>query len=297
MKYRQIKQKSLEFLCHSIVMILFLVIIYLLSYLFYRGYSSLNSTLFIGDLTWKEVIIDKMPVWDGIWPATMGTLSLVVLTMLIAIIPGIGCGIFLACYASPIFKKNILTIINVLAGIPSIVMGLFGFLIILLMRQWISPDANTNLILSACCLAILVLPVIIISTQEAIENIPSSIRMSLVSLGLSQHQIIRSFYLPLASRGILSGIILAIGRAAEDTAVIMLTGVVANSGLPATVFDKFEALPFHIYIVSAEYQSQLELSQGFSTAIVLLLLSVFLFMLASIIEWWYRSYWHNAKNI
>jgi phosphate transport system permease protein len=297
MKYRQIKQKSLEFLCHSIVMILFLVIIYLLSYLFYRGYSSLNSTLFIGDLTWKEVIFDKMPVWDGIWPATMGTLSLVVLTMLIAIIPGIGCGIFLACYASPIFKKNILTIINVLAGIPSIVMGLFGFLIILLMRQWVSPDANTNLILSACCLAILVLPVIIISTQEAIKNIPSSIRMSLLSLGLSQHQIIRSFYLPLASRGILSGIILAIGRAAEDTAVIMLTGVVANSGLPATVFDKFEALPFHIYIVSAEYQSQLELSQGFSTAIVLLLLSVFLFMLASIIEWWYRSYWHNAKNI
>lgn len=297
MKYRQIKQKSLEFLCHSIVMILFLVIIYLLSYLFYRGYSSLNSTLFIGDLTWKEVIIDKMPVWDGIWPATMGTLSLVILTMLIAIIPGIGCGIFLACYASPIFKKNILTIINVLAGIPSIVMGLFGFLIILLMRQWISPDANTNLILSACCLAILVLPVIIISTQEAIESIPSSIRISLLSLGLSQHQIIRSFYLPLASRGILSGIILAIGRAAEDTAVIMLTGVVANSGLPATVFDKFEALPFHIYIVSAEYQSQLELSQGFSTAIVLLLLSVFLFMLASTIEWWYRSYWHNANNI
>lgn len=66
MKYRQIKQKSLELLCHSIVVILFLVIIYLLSYLFYRGYSSLNSTLFIGDLTWKEVIIDKMPVWDGI---------------------------------------------------------------------------------------------------------------------------------------------------------------------------------------------------------------------------------------
>lgn len=297
MKYRQIKQKSLELLCHSIVVILFLVIIYLLSYLFYRGYSSLNSTLFIGDLTWKEVIIDKMPVWDGIWPAIMGTLSLVILTMLIAIIPGIGCGIFLACYASPIFNKNILTIINVLAGIPSIVMGLFGFLIILLMRQWISPDANTNLILSACCLAILVLPVIIISTQEAIESIPSSIRISLLSLGLSQHQIIRSFYLPLASRGILSGIILAIGRAAEDTAVIMLTGVVANSGLPATVFDKFEALPFHIYIVSAEYQSQLELSQGFSTAIVLLLLSVFLFMLASTIEWWYRSYWHNANNI
>lgn len=297
MKYRQIKQKSLELLCHSIVVILFLVIIYLLSYLFYHGYSSLNSTLFIGDLTWKEVIIDKMPVWDGIWPATMGTLSLVILTMLIAIIPGIGCGIFLACYASPIFKKNILTIINVLAGIPSIVMGLFGFLIILLMRQWISPDANTNLILSACCLAILVLPVIIISTQEAIESIPSSIRISLLSLGLSQHQIIRSFYLPLASRGILSGIILAIGRAAEDTAVIMLTGVVANSGLPATVFDKFEALPFHIYIVSAEYQSQLELSQGFSTSIVLLLLSVILFMLASTIEWWYRSYWHNANNI
>jgi phosphate transport system permease protein len=90
--------------------------------------------------------------------------------------------------------------------------------------------------------------------------------------------------LPLAGRGIVSGVILAIGRAAEDTAVILLTGVVTHAGIPGSQVDKFEALPFRIYYLAAEHRNQQELDQGFATALVLLFLTVLLFLSAALLQ-------------
>ena len=78
-----------------------------------------------------EAILALKPVWDGIWPAMLGTLSLLAVTMALTLVPGIGCGIYLACYAPPRKKQALETAVDVLAGIPSIVMGLFGFVLIL----------------------------------------------------------------------------------------------------------------------------------------------------------------------
>jgi phosphate transport system permease protein len=168
-----------------------------------------------------------------------------------------------------------------LAGVPSIVMGLFGFALILLLRRTLAPTANTCLLLAAFCMAILVLPYLVRTTQTALESIPREVRWIGPSLGLTRVQTLRSVLLPAASRGILGGVILSIGRAAEDTAVIMLTGVVASAGMPRGLLDKFEALPFRIYVTAAEHRDAAELALGFGGALTLLLLTSVLFILAA----------------
>lgn len=245
----------------------------LLIFLCLRGLPALDIALFFGDTPPWQALLGLRPVWDGIWPACAGTCSLVALTMALALIPGVGCGLFLAEYAGPRRRRWIGCAADMLAGTPSIVMGLFGFTLILFLRRTLWPDANTCLLLAAACLALLVLPVLIVTTREALEALPPQLRLTAAALGLTPAQRLRRILLPAAGRGILGGVMLALGRAAEDTAVIMLTGVVANAGLPAGLRGKFEALPFFIYYTAAQYQTPEELTRGFGAALLLLMLS------------------------
>ena len=227
-------------------------------------------------------------MWDGLWPALAGSLCLVGLTLVLSLFPGVGCGIYLAEYASPKVKAVFGAAVDVLAGTPSIVMGLFGFTLILFLLRAFWPEANTCLLLAAVCLALLVLPVLIVSTREALEAVPGDLKLTAISLGFAKERRIRHIQLPAAASGIWSGVILALGRAAEDTAVIMLTGVVANAGLPAGLGAKFEALPFYIFYLTAEYQNQGELARAFGAALVLLVLAGGLIMLAGCLGMRYR---------
>lgn len=283
-----------HYLCTLSVILLLCAVTLLLGFLFKHGMGSLNLALFFGDTNILDAILAKTPVWEGIWPAFVGTLSLVSITLLLVFLPGIGCGIFLAEYATFNQKNWGGSIIDALAGIPSIVMGLFGFSLILILRRTIWPEANTGLLLAAICLAMLVLPVLIVNTREAFESIPTNIRITATSLGLTKTQYIRHLLLPSASKGVLGGIVLTIGRVTEDTAVIMLTGVVANSGLPASLGSKFEALPFKIYVTAAEYQTESELAQGFSTALILLFFSSGIMLCAKYIEKTYKQRWQRG---
>jgi phosphate transport system permease protein len=258
-------------------------------FLLIRGLPSLGPDLLFGDTPALDAIMGRRPVWDGLWPAFTGTLCLVALTLAISLFPGIGCGVFLAEYASPRWKNLAGSAIDMLAGTPSIVMGLFGFTLILFLRRAFLPDANTCLLLAAVCLALLVLPVLIVGTREALEAVPEEIRLTAAALGFSKEQSIRHVLLPYAGRGIWSGMVLALGRSAEDTAVIMLTGVVANAGLPAGLFAKFEALPFSVYYITAQYQTQQEMLRGFGASLLLLLLAGGLTLLARGLEAGYRQ--------
>lgn len=252
----------------------------LLIFLCLRGLPSLDRALFFGDTPLLQAVLGLRPVWDGIWPACVGTFSLVLLTMILALLPGVGCGVFLAEYATPRQRHWIGCAADMLAGTPSIVMGLFGFTLILFLRRTVWPQANTCLLLAAACLALLVLPVLIVTTREALEALPAQLRLTAAALGLTPAQQLRHVLLPNSRRGILGGIMLALGRAAEDTAVIMLTGVVANAGLPAGLSGKFEALPFFIYYTAAQYQTPEELERGFGAALLLLTLSAGLLLTA-----------------
>lgn len=259
-----------------------LVVAILVFYLFGRGVTSINPALFFGDTPWMDALLGNKPVFEGIWPALVGTILLVVLSTAIAIPIGIASGIYLAQYASGRIRALLSFLVDLLAGTPSIVMGLFGFTLILTLRRTLIPEARTGLLLAAGCLAMLVLPYVIRTTQMALDAIPEHLRLLGPSVGLSKWQNIRRVLLPLASRGILSGAILAIGRAVEDTAVILLTGVVAQAGIPRGLADKFEALPFRIYYLAAEHRNQEQLDQGFGTALVLLFITVVLFLFAMI---------------
>lgn len=276
--------------------LLLLVMAGMLFFLLLRGMPAINLQLFFGDTPPKAAILGLRPVWDGIWPACVGTLYLVCLTVGLALFPGIGCGIYLAEYAQGRKRRWLSSAIDMLAGIPSIVMGLFGFTLILFLRNTVLPQANSGLLLAAVCLALLVLPSLVLTTREALNAIPDDLRLTCLALGFSRRESLRYILLPAASRGILSGVMLAFGRAAEDTAVILLTGVVANAGMVNGIFDKFQALPFTIYYTAAQYQTQEELQRGFGAALILLLLSGGLLLLAYAIERAYRARWKKGTS-
>lgn len=267
----------------SVIFIL-IAICLLLGVLVYRGLPTINTSLFFGDMSPIDAVLGLKPVWDGIWPAFIGTMELIFLTVSIALLPGVGCGIFLAEYASITQRHSLQIVVDVLAGIPSIIMGLFGFSLIITLRHTIWPAANTSLLLASSCLALLVLPVIIATTYESLSSVPKELKITALALGFSREQCIWSIQIPSARKGIWSGILLAIGRSAEDTSVILLTGVVANTGFFAGLSSKFEALPFVIYYTAAQYQSQEELNRGFGAAIILLIIISSIWLLGRLLK-------------
>jgi phosphate transport system permease protein len=258
----------------------------LVGFLLLRSYHVLSPELFFGDVPWHAALFARARVFDGIWPAVVGTVVLVVSSAAVAIPLGTAAGIYISEYATPRFRTSVTLVVDVLAGTPSIIMGLFGFSMILLLRQTLAPDATTGLLIAAVCLALLVLPYMIRSTQNALEGLPDGMRLLGPSIGMSQTQSVVRILIPAASRGILSGAVLSLGRAAEDTAVIMLTGAVATAGGrgPQVLTDKFEALPFKIFVIAAEHNTAEELSIGFATALVLLALTASLFTGAFVLQ-------------
>lgn len=276
--------KLLRIYCRVCCAAVWLATCALVLFLLWRGIPSLDKALIFGDTPPLLALTGRMPVWDGIWPALAGTGVLVCLTMLIALFPGIGCGIYLAEFARGKTAGRIRVAMDMLAGTPSIVMGLFGFTLILFLRRFFMPQANTSLLLAALCLGLLVLPVLVTTTAEALASLPADLRLTCASLGFARPKAVFHVLLPAAAPGLGGGILLALARAAEDTAVIMLTGVVANAGLPAGLGAKFEAISFSIFYTAAQYQSQDELARGFGAAIILLALSSFMAFCADWIQ-------------
>jgi len=246
-------------------------------FLLWRGARTLSLGLLFGDAPILAAITGRVPVWEGIWPACVGSLCLAALASALAIPLGLASGIYLTRFAPARLKKSLVLGIDLLAGIPSIVMGLFGFTLILLLRRTFWPEATTCLLLAAVCLGLLVLPYIISTTRNVFESLPATLHLTATALGLTPWQAVAHVLLPAAVPGLIGGVLLAVSRAVEDTAVIMLTGVVANAGLPAGLTGKFEALPFAIYYLAAEHQSPAELDRGFGAALVLLALTWALF--------------------
>ena len=125
----------------------------LIGYLLWRGVPALDKAFLFGSADPVQAMLCRVPVWEGLWPACVGTARLVALTTLLAVVPGVGCGLYLAELASPRQKRIFDAAVDMLAGMPSIVMGLFGFMLILLLRRTFFPEANTGLLLAAGCLA------------------------------------------------------------------------------------------------------------------------------------------------
>ncbi len=259
-------------------------VVIILGFLLLNGAPAMSLELFFGDTPMLAAITGRMQVFDGIWPACVGTLCLVLFSCSLSIPLGIMSSIYMNEFAPRRVRQGLVFVTDLLAGIPSIVMGLFGFAMVLSLRSTFFPDAKTGLWLSAICISILVLPYCINTTRTALQSLSQDLRLIGPSLGLSHVQSVFHVLLPAACRSIMSGVILCIGRASEDTAVILITGVVVNAGLPRSLLDKYEALPFKVYYLAAEFQNQQELQQGFGTALALLCLTSCLFLGAHFLQ-------------
>ena len=251
----------------------------LLGSLWANGRQTLGLDLIFGGVSPMDAVLLKKRVFDGLFPAIAGTLLLVVLSVSLAVPVGVCAGVYMSEYASVKTRRLFGLCFDILAGVPSIVIGLFGFSAAIVLHRTFA-DFRPCLAVSAVSLAILVLPYLVRSTQTSLQGISPGLRITALALGASKMQNIIHVLLPRAMSGILSGIVLAIGRCAEDTAVIMLTGVVAAAGVPTSLFGQYEALPFYIYYISSQYTDQGELMTGYGASIILLCVCLSLFLIA-----------------
>ncbi len=221
----------------------------------------------------------------GIFPAILGTLYLVLGAVLFAVPLGVLSAIYLVEYSreSRISRLIKLAIVN-LAGVPSVVYGLFGFGIFVVFLGF-----GASILSGSLTLGIMILPVVITASREALQSVPRSFRVVSFSLGASKWQTIRHSVLPHAIPGILTGTILGLGRAAGETAPILFTvAAFYLPTLPQSVFDQTMALPYHLYVISTQVPGITE-SVRFGTAMVLLMLVLSLNLAAIILRYRFRK--------
>jgi phosphate transport system permease protein len=216
----------------------------------------------------------------GIMPALVGTITLTIGTAIVCMPFAIAAAIYLAEYA----KDNRLTrmirlaIVN-LAGIPSIVYGLFGLGAFVLFMGF-----GTSILAGSLTLGIMTMPVVISTAEEAILSVPQQFRTVSLSLGASRWQTIRHQVLPHALPGMLTGVILGLGRAAGETAPILFTvAAFYLPSLPRSVFDQTMALPYHLYVIATQVPG-MPLRLQYGTALVLLLIVLTMTLAASLVR-------------
>lgn len=255
--------------------LLMMGILLLFGFIFYRG---------IGKLNWE--FISEMPtngmMKGGILSAIVGTLVLIVGSCLFAFPVGILSGVFVNEYTKDGWLKKIVGLMtNNLAGVPSIVFGLFGLAIFVNFFGF-----GMSVISGSLTLGILILPVVIRTTEEALKTIEDTYRHSSIALGATKFQTTFGVVLPMAMPNIITGLILSIGRVAGETAPIMFT--VAAYYLPnlqVTPSSQLMALPYHLYVMST---SGVDLNASrdiaFGTALVLMSIVLILNLAAGMIK-------------
>ncbi|MDD2702560.1 MAG: phosphate ABC transporter permease PstA [Candidatus Omnitrophica bacterium] len=221
----------------------------------------------------------------GIFPAIIGTVYLVTGAIIFALPIGVLAAIYLNEYAGDNFLTRIikLAIVN-LAGVPSVVYGLFGLALFVVFFRF-----GASIIAGSFTLGIMTLPIIITTSREALESVPYSFREVSRSLGASKWQTIRYIVLPNALSGILTGTILGLGRAAGETAPILFTvAAFYLPRLPHSVFEQTMALPYHLYVISTQVPNVDE-KVRYGTALVLLALVLFMNLVAIVIRFKFRK--------
>ena len=201
----------------------------------------------------------------GLVPMIFGSVYVTIGALLLGVPPALGCAVFLAEVAPAGVRAAIRPAVELLAGIPSVVYGLFGLGLFVLFFRF-----GTSILAGSLTLGLLTLPVVISTAEEAILSVPQSFRVVSISLGATKWQTIRHQVLPHALPGIITGIILGLERAAGETAPILFTvAAFYLPRLPRSIFDQTMALPYHLYVISTQVPGMpIEIQYG--TALVLL---------------------------
>ncbi len=277
MTKKQIQQaiafNSFRIVSFSVIAILFII----LGFIVIRGFSALS---------WD--FITKMPedgmTKGGILPAIVGTFCLIIGSMVFAFPIGVMSGIYTNEYLkdSP-FKRFLRKMTDNLAGVPSIVFGLFGMALFVNTLKF-----GDSIIAGSLTLGLMVLPVIIRTTEEALKSVDDSLRIGSYALGATKMQTIRKVVLPIAFPNILTGLILSVSRVSGETAPILFTvAAYFLPRLPHSIFDQVMALPYHLYVLTTSGTNITETRPiAYGTALVLILIVLIVNLLAN---WLRRS--------
>lgn len=231
----------------------------------------------------------------GIWPALAGTTLLVLLMTMLGVPVGTATAIYLTEFAKQDswFARSVRFAVNTLAGVPSIVFGLFGvgFFIQFMgngIDSWFGTSSfgDGSLLWSSATLAVLTLPVVIVAVEEALRAVPRDLREASLALGATRWQTIVKVVVPNAVTGILTGSILAVGRGAGEVAAILFVGVTYSSeSIPSAVTEKFMHLGYHLFVLSTQSPDvDLTLPLQYATTLVLLGLTFLLNLTAILIR-------------
>lgn len=257
-KNNQIKAGVLKAVTILAATLTVLVLGFLIVYILVKGVPHLTPELFAWEYDSENV---------SMLPAIINTLEMTILTLLVAIPFGIGSAIYLVEYASS--KNRFVPIIRMtaetLTGIPSIVYGLFGML-------FFNSMFGISMLSGALTLAIMVLPVIMRTTEEALLSVPKKYREGSFGLGAGKLRTIFKIVLPAAMPGIFSGIVLSVGRIVGETAALIYTAGTFTKAA-SSVFNSGRTLSVHMYLLSKE---GLNTDQAYATAVVLLVLVIFI---------------------
>ena len=257
---------------------LLIVIVFLVS----KGWRAINWTFL------TQPPMDSMTK-GGIFPCIVGTLCISLGAIIVALPIGVASAIYLNEYAKPGRLVRFIRLgINNLAGVPSVIFGLFGLAFFVVYLQF-----GVSILSGSLTLAAMSLPVIIGASEEALRAVPDTYREASLGLGATKWQTIYRVVLPTALSGMLTGAILGISRAAGETAPIMFTAAVFFSpSMPKSIFDEIMALPYHIYVLATagtEIEATRHLQYG--TALVLIVLVLGLNLIAII----YRTHLRRKR--
>ena len=265
MRWRYLKQSMFFGVVRLSQLVIGIALLGILAYIFIHGFRA---------VTWEFL---TMPPTDsmtkgGIMPAIVGTLYLTVGAIAVALPLGVVSAIYLTEYAKQGRWIRVIRIgVNCLAGVPSVVFGLFGLGFFVVYLKF-----GSSILAGSLTLGILILPTIIAASEEALKAVPQTFREASLALGISKWSTIARIVLPPALPGILTGSILGIGRAAGETAPIMFTAAAFfTAALPRSVFDEVMALPYHIYVL-ATAGTNIEMTRPLQYGTVLVLVSLVL---------------------
>ncbi|MFC1491815.1 phosphate ABC transporter permease PstA [Nitrospinota bacterium] len=300
---RKFSGQIFESLCRGMTILASIVLLFVLGWIFLGGYRT---------ITWDFLTAEPVEgmTRGGIFPAIFGTVSVTMLMLVMALPLGVGAAIYLVEYAGDgKAAKIIRAAVNNLAGVPSIVFGLFGVgFFVLFVGRNLDAVLGRGLIFgqpamlwAAATLAVLTLPVVIVTTEEALRAIPLSLREGAYALGATRWQVIRGVVLPQALPGILTGAILSVSRGAGETAPILFTGAayflprlpvaeIPWLGIPMiNPLDQFMELAYHIFIMATQSTNPTEtLPIQYGTTLVLVALTFMLNLTAIAMRFVFR---------
>jgi len=271
---KDIKEKIFQTIAYLAALLTVICLLAIIYGIFHDGLSLFKV------VSWKDFLFTNnwypthYPPSFGAWALIIGSLTVTLGALIIALPLSLGSAIFIAEIASPRLREIVKPIIELLAGIPSVVYGLFGMAFLApLIRQWFSLDTGLNLFTSSLILGIMVIPIICSISEDAMNSVPHSIREASLALGATKSETIFKAVIPAAKKGIIGSILLGFGRAIGETMVVlMVSGGAAQ--IPKSIFDPVRPLTSTIAAEMGEtVVGDLHYQSLFALAIVLFIIT------------------------